>query len=298
MRCKSCDSHFPVHRGIGAFLLMEDQRDDLWEETNSQIEALAKSEPEKIRLLLESPIETMNPTDLFFRGLVLDSRRQYKGAREARDLALERSYSPEQRASMSDQMQFVRRQMVGSPGPVVDLASGMGSLLEVLLPGADQHFVATDLSPRVLMRDQAVFGEITRGRGMSYLAFDARHTPFADGSVPTMVTYLGLANVRDPGGLMKELRRVVSGELLAINLFYPERRGPNTDAIRQLKLEALMYRKSALRQFREAGFKVKVENSQNVLSRPTPKGEILEGAETDSLPVADTFVEWCTLVAS
>lgn len=132
---------------------------------------------------------------------------------------------------------------------------------------------------------------------MSYLAFDARHTPFADRSVPTMVTYLGLANTRDPVGLVKELRRVVSGSLLAISLFYPEEPGQNTETIRQLKLEAMMHRDSALRQFREGGFEVRTENARTVLALPTPRGEILKDAGIDSLPVVPSPVEWCTLVA-
>lgn len=297
-RCDACPASYPLHRGIAAFLPESGRPEDLWESANSQIEELVRSEPEKVRLLLESPMESMNPTDLFFRGLILDSRGRYQDAKAARDLAFAGSYSAEQQACVRSQMDFVKREVGRSTGPVIDLASGMGALLEVLLPDATQCVVATDVSPRVLMRDQAVLRPLSRGGGLSYLAFDARYTPFADRSVPTMVTYMGLANIRDPGALMKELRRVVSGRLLAISLFYPVEPGPNADTIRQLKLEALMYRESALRQFREAGFKVRVENSQNVLARPPPKGEILTGAGTDALPVADSQVEWCTLVAT
>ena len=296
--CSACAATYPVHQGIAVFLLESGRPEDLWENANSQIEDLVRSEPEKARLLLESPVEGMNPTDLFFRGLILESRERFQEAKEARDLAWAGSYSSEQQACVRGQMDFVKREVAGCAGPVVDLASGMGTLLEVLLPAATQHVVATDFSPRVLRRDRAVLGSRARDGGLSYLAFDARHTPFADRSVPTMVTYVGLANIRDPGGLMKELRRVVSGSLLAISLFYPEEPGPNVDTIRELKLDALMFRASALRQFGNAGFKVKVENSQKVLARPTPKGVILEGAGTDALPVVDADVEWCTLVAT
>lgn len=297
-RCDTCPATYPLRRGIAAFLTESGRPEDLWEISNSQIEELVRCEPEKVRLLVESPTGSMNPTDLFFRGLILDSRGQYRDAETARSLALPRSYSAEQRACVRSQMDFVKRQVSRGTGPVVDLASGMGSLLEVLLPDAVRHFVATDVSPRVLMRDRAVLGPLVRKGGVSYLAFDARHTPFADGSIPPMVTYLGLANIRDPGELMKELRRVVSGNLLAISLFYPEEPGPNADTIRQLKLEALMYQDSALRQFEEAGFTVRIENSQHVVARPTPRGEILPEAGTDSLPVVDSHVEWCTLVAT
>lgn len=296
--CRACGATYPLHRGIAAFFTDRERPEDLWESSNSQIEELARTEPEKVRLLLESPMGTMNPTDLFYRGLILDGRGQYPEAKVARDRALAGSYSAEQRACVESQIGFVRRAIAGRAGVVVDLASGMGALLEALLPDATQHLVATDLSPRVLVRDQAILGPLARGGGLSYLAFDARRTPFADRSVPTMVSYLGLANVRDPGGLIQELRRVVSGTLFAISLFYPKEPGPNADTIRQLHLEAMMYRESALRRFRHAGFKVTVENAQIVRAQPTPKGRILEGATTDSLPVVDTPVEWGTLVAT
>lgn len=296
--CRACGAAYPLHRGIAAFFTDRHRPEDLWERSNSQIEALARTEPEKVRLLLESPMGTMNPTDLFFRGLILDGRGQYQEAKVARDRALAGSYSAEQRACVESQMGFVRRAIAGRAGAVVDLASGMGALLEALLPEATQHLVATDVSPRVLVRDQAVLGPLARRGGLSYLAFDARRTPFADRSVSTMVSYLGLANVRDPGGLIKELRRVVSGKLLAISLFYPKEPGPNADTIRELNLEAMMYRGSALRRFRNAGFRVTVENAQIVRAQPTPKGQILEGASTDSLPVVDSPVEWSTLVAT
>lgn len=297
-RCDTCPASYPVHRGIAVFLSERGRPADLWEVANSHLQELVRSEPEKVRALLESPIETMNPTDLFFRGLILDSRGMYPDAKVSRDLALSRSYSSEQRACVRSQMNFVRMKVAPLAGPVVDLASGVGSLLEILLPDATQHYVATDLSPRVLARNQAVLGPLAGKGGLSYLAFDARHTPFSDGSLPTMVTYVGLSNIRGPGGLMKELRRVISGTLVAISLFYPEAPGPNADMIRQLDLETPIYRESALRQFREAGFNVRVENSQQVLARPTPKGEILNEAGTDALPVVDTQVEWCTLVAT
>ncbi len=297
-KCRTCPATYPVHQGIAAFLTGGKLPEELWEDTSSQIEEFVRTEPEKVRLLLESPVETMNPADLFFRGLILEDRGQYEPAKLARDRALAGSYSAEQRACVRSQMDFVQREVARSASPVIDLASGMGALLEVLLPGATQHFVATDVSPRVLVHDRAVLAPLARDGGLSFLAFDARHTPFADGSVPTMVTYAGRANIRDPGELLKELRRVVSGRLLAIGLFYPEEPGPNADSIRQLKLEALMYRESALRQFRDAGFNVEVENSQNVLARPTPRGVILQGVGIDSLPVVDSQVEWGTLIAT
>ena len=297
-RCSPCDIDYPLRNGIGVFLPPQERPEDLWEETNSAIQRLVKNEPEKVRLLLESPVATMNPTDLFFRGLILESQQRYVEAREVRNLSRAGMYSSEQYACMKSQLDFVSSQVTDSPGPVVDLACGMGTLLETLLPKATQHVVATDFSPRVLIRDRAVFASAAPKRGLSFLALDARHTPFADHSIPTIVSYVGLSNIEDPGDLVKELRRILSGHLFAISLFYEEKAGPNADLIRQYKLDSLLYRETAVKKFEEAGFKVRVENAKTVLAQPTPKGVILVGAQTDRLPVTETRVEWGTLVAS
>ncbi|MDG6913518.1 MAG: hypothetical protein JRN35_10630 [Nitrososphaerota archaeon] len=122
--------------------------------------------------------------------------------------------------------------------------------------------------------------------------------PFADKSVPTMVSYVGLSRVEDPGGLMRELRRGLSVKVFAISIFYHERKGPNADAIRRFKMEPLLYRDSSVRQFEEVRFKVTIENAQSVLGQPTPVGTILKEAQTGGLPMTETQVEWCTLVAN
>ena len=115
---------------------------------------------------------------------------------------------------------------------------------------------------------------------------------------PTLVTNVGLTNIENPGPLLRELRRVVSGVFLATTIFYPEDGGPNADMIRQLKLESLLYRRSAIQEFEEAGFSVKVYNSTLARARPTPPGVIMHEVRPDRLPVTETELECCTLVAT
>jgi len=229
--------------------------------------------------------------------MILEEQQQFPSAQLARDAAREGMYTPGYLAAWKNQMRFVTHRLSALPGPVVDLATGLGYLLECALPETTQPFVATDVSPRVLLQDQKRFGELGMGERLSFLAFDARHPPFADRSIPTLVTNVGLANIEEPGDLLKELRRVLAGTLTAIMLFYPEEEGPNSKLIRQLKLESLLYRESALRLFEGAGFSVQVHNSQRVVARPTENGEIMPEVQPDRLPAVETEVEWCTLVA-
>jgi len=296
-RCTECDVAYPVHRGIGVFLTSLPKPEDLWDEANREIASFLRDEPERVRKLMEAPLEALNPTDQFVRGLLLEERKEFGPAKIATDLAVEGMYPVQYRTAWTSQMRFVKQQLARGRGPVVDLASGMGMLLEFLLPEATEQFVGTDVSPRVLIRDQTVFRSLGLGERLSLLAFDARRSPFADRSVPTLITNVGLGNIENPGSLLKELRRVVADRFLAITVFFPEEEGPNAEEIRRLKLDSLSYRGSAMARFEEAGFRVQMHNSQKVTARPTPRGKIMSEIQPDRLPVVETEVEWCTLVA-
>jgi hypothetical protein len=45
------------------------------------------------------------------------------------------------------------------------------------------------------------------------------------------------------------------------------------------------------------GFDAKLKNVQKSRALPTPTSDLLEGAGIDALPVAETEITWCTLVA-
>ncbi len=297
-RCSACRTDFPVHAGIGAFLPSPPGPEDLWESVDRETAEFLAADPGRARRLLDEPFDRLGPTDLLVRAMVHDAHGDFGAAKAAADRAEEGLYTPEYLAASRGQMRHLQERLEGRPGPVVDLASGRGSLLEFLLPGSPREWIGTDLSTRVLLRDRRYFDFLGLGSRLSLLAFDARRTPFADRSVPTLVTNLGLANIADPGTLLHELRRVVSGELLAITLFYPDREGPNAEEIRRLKLDPLLYRDSALRAFEAAGFSVEVSHPVRATARPTPPGVLLPEVRPDRLPVVETPLEWCTLVAT
>jgi ubiquinone/menaquinone biosynthesis C-methylase UbiE len=157
--------------------------------------------------------------------------------------------------------------------------------------------VATDFSPRVLRRDRKWLEFLRLYDQVSLLAFDARRTPFKDGAVETLTTNLGLLNIEEPANLADELRRIVNGTFWAITLFYPEDDQVNSAAISRAKLSTFLFRRSTLERLTSVDWKVEAVNSCKAKIRPTPKSDVLEGAEVDALPVAETTVEWCVLKA-
>ena len=95
----------------------------------------------------------------------------------------------------------------------------------------------------------------------------------------------------------KELRRVVGGTFLAISYFYPESDAANRAAVQTAPGGLLLYRRTALAQLAAAGWQVELASVCTGAARPTPRSILLEGATIDGLPVADTVLEWCVLVA-
>lgn len=177
------------------------------------------------------------------------------------------------------------------------MASGRCYLVEQLAQRLKRPIVASDVSPSVLNKARWRLEWRGVSEYVSLLAFDARLTPFKTATVKMLTTNLGLANIREPGNLLQELRRIVDGRFFAISHFYPENNDANAEKINELGLATLLFRRWALDCFESTGWKAKVVNSCFGKARPTPIGVVLEGATIDTLPVAETRLEWCTLIA-
>jgi uncharacterized protein YbaR (Trm112 family) len=295
-RCTACAAVYPVREGIGLFLAPELRRDGLWEQESRQVRYVRKH-PEIERQLLESPLEALNPADQHFRAQVLETRGEYAEARAAAERAQEGLYTPESRAHLKSQFDLVVERLSASGGPIVDLASGRCYLVEELARRLRRPIVATDWSLPVLRRDRRYLEFWGLYDRVSLLAFDARRTPFRDGAIETMTTFVGLPSVQEPATLLAELRRIVSGTLLAISVFFAKEDEIHGPVIREAGLEAALYRSQALAAFAAAGWQVEIANARLAKTRPTPRGVLLEGFHVDGFPLAETTQESCVLVA-
>lgn len=296
IHCRACRSVYSVRDGIGLFLTTNLSRHDLWQQVEGQLLQYLRQHPDIEQQLMQSRVDALNPTDQFFRALVLEERGEYAEAKAIEDLAMTGLYASEYLACRDSQFNYVVENLASSKGLIVDIASGRCDLVEKLARKLKRSIVASDFSPRVLQQAR----QRLKWRGIdefvSLLAFDARLTPFKTAAVKTLTTNLGLANIREPGNLLKELRRV-GHKFLAISQFYPENDDANAKKINELGLATLSFRRSTLTCFESAGWKVEVVNSCFGKARPTPPGVVLEGATIDALPAAETTLEWCTLLA-
>lgn len=295
-RCRSCAAAYPVREGIGVFLTPDLPRDDLWEQA-ARLDPHLRAHPDLEQRLMGVPPDSLGAADRFLRAMVLEERGQYAGARALAASAMTDLYTPDYLACADRQIDEVVQRLAGRSEPVVDLASGRGTLVERLAQALSQPVVASDFSPHVLRRDRRTWTETGLHDRISLLAFDARRTPFKDGAVAVMTSNLGPANVRDAAGLWRELRRIVSGTLLAVMHVYPDHDAANGAAIRQAGLESGLLRDPLRAALSAAGWQAEFAHPCAGLARPTPASDVIEGARIDGLPVAETTLEWFTLVA-
>ena len=295
--CTLCEANYPVRDGIGLFLTPDLPRHDLWEEVESGLPAYLRENPETAQQLLEAPLETLGAADYFFRSMALEERGDFDTAKAVADKAEGGLYTKAYLAASERILEAAIDHLEKGSGPIVDLASGRGHLVERIVRRLKRPVVMTDFSPLILRRNRRWFTHFGLYEQISLLAFDARKTPFADNAVQTLTTYYGLANIERPGELLAELRRIVSGTFLACTLFYPEGDEANRAVIREIGLEEMMYSRLALAQFEAAKWRVSFVEQVDGEALPTPRSELLGGAGIDGLPVAPTTILWRLLAA-
>jgi uncharacterized protein YbaR (Trm112 family) len=296
--CSECSADYPVRDGIGVFLTPDLPREDLWEQVDDRLLQHLEQNPDTERHLMDVSVERLSPADRFFRAMVHEARGEFTQAKAILDEVNAGLYTPEYLACFESQIDFAIQQILESKDPIVDLATGRGDFIQAVLPHQPRPLIASDFSLNVLRRNRRWLQFLDLYEWVSLLAFDARRTPFKNGAVGTMTTNQGLANIREPGVLLQELRRVVADKFLAISVFYPPQDRENAEVIQQFGLTAMLYRSSAERHFTKAGWRLRAENCCTSRALPTPSAEILVGAGIDGLPVVETTLEWCTLIAT
>lgn len=251
----------------------------------------------KKKKLMDVPAENLSPTDQQFRALVLDERGEYGDGKKVEELAHKNMYTTEYKACWDSQINYILDNLESFEGPIVDLASGRCYLVEKIVKQLGRQVVATDFSPNVIRRDRKYFKFLELDHLVSFLAFDARKTPFKNGVIEIMTTNLGLPNIEEPGNLISELNRIVSGEFLAISHFFQMEDELNGAVIKEAGIEAFLYKDSVMNYFSSNEWNLKLENICLAEALPTPESEIFDGARADGLPVAPTELEWCTIRA-
>ena len=293
--CAGCGATYEERDGVVSLLI--GSPDQPWEQTESGLRKYLRAEPERERALLSGTPDQMNAADLFCRGLLVEEEGRFEEAERLIAEAVRRSYRREYLEASEAQLQCVSAIAAESRLPIVDVASGRGTLVRALVAQPSCGVVASDVSPLVLRRMRRRFAALGLRAPLRFVAFDAAAMPYPDSSLDTVTTYLGLPNLPQPDLAIRELRRVVSGRLLAVCYFIADD-DPNLAMASSLGNVSMLIREQCLAAFAQQGWSVSVENEIVAPADPTPLGQIVDGAAIDTFPVVATEVTWCVLVAS
>ena len=295
--CSSCHRSFPVHEGIGCFLTDTMERTDLWAQSESELLRFLNENPTVKNQLLTSPVNCLAPADRFYRLMVLEEMGDFSQSSQIEASTLDLVYTAEYIACCNRQLDAVANQALQSGLPVVDIASGRGYFVKWLVKRGLPDLVATDISLPVLRLSRKRFQENYPHAPLSFIAMDARQTPFRDRSIPMLTTNLGLANIQHPGALLAELRRVCSGSLMAIHHFYPADDEGHAKAFSELKIDTLLNEELLLAEFQQNHWQAELLNECYSNALPTPKSVLLDGATIDTFPLHPVKLKWVTIRA-
>lgn len=110
-------------------------------------------------------------------------------------------------------------------GTVVDLATGLGMMLEQILTrgGNNTTVIATDIDPNVLLSTKRAF-EKREQRNAFYLATDIKHMALREGVADYITSFAGVNNITDTEMVVSEMFRITKegGKAVIMSSFVEE----------------------------------------------------------------------------
>jgi uncharacterized protein YbaR (Trm112 family) len=323
--CEQCETTYLILEGIAHFLTPEhlqtnvESQDSAWGQPERRTDGLyalyqyLRDHPDVKRQLMFAPLQALSPVDQFFRAALLEGRGEYVRARTTENVARMGLYTPAYLDAWNSQYEYIIDHLLGRvpslvEGPLVNVACGRGRLLNRLVQKFNYPIIASDLSPFVLRRNRRWLEFFGLYDKVNLLAFDIRYQPFKTGAIDAMVTDLEFSNIGELSAPLQELRRVLhtnrgsnedkhAAEFLAISHFYTEDDATNGAMIQELALTSFLYKQAMIEGFKDAGFRVSIENTQESMAKPMPSSDLVPDAKMDTLPVVETVLEWGVVVA-
>ncbi len=283
--CSRCGKRFKKRMGIYDFLL---SGRDQWEMVGK---GFMNGQEEIEKRFFETPEEQLSPADqlikavaLWYRGKFDEFKRLMKRSREA-------IYTEEYNSAMVQSVYHTVELIKKENGVVLDLATGMGGLLEELLAYTEREYISVDISP------SSSFGllQYLRYRGWGDRVYqiiaDGKKLPFRNDSLDLIVSAAGFQNMENSREVFTETRRV-SRKLITLCIFFEED-DPNLSYVKDRNLHVS---RLFIEGLEEAGWNVTVENVIKARAEPTPQSMIL-GIRPDQLPVTPTTRNFEIIVA-
>lgn len=108
-------------------------------------------------------------------------------------------------------------------GTVVDMATGLGIMLEKLLSRPIDMAIATDIDPNVLLSTKREFDKIIEKKAF-YLATDVKRIALKDEMCDFVTSFAGTNNITDTAEVVREMHRILKpgGKAIIMSSFVDE----------------------------------------------------------------------------
>lgn len=178
----------------------------------------------------------------------------------------------------------------GLRGDVCDLATGMGSMLQMILESNNSNIsiVCTDISKRILAWTRKI--KQTNDDEVSYIATDGRYMSIKDNSFDFITSVAAFGNIPESDKVAKELYRILkeNGKLI-IQGMYIEKDSKSFEVAKNLALEKGLVEEYLVDELRKAGFK-------EIVSTIVDEAVWAENPY-DRIPVAGDIQKFCIIQA-
>ncbi len=284
--CKKCGRNYSIDDSIGIFLADTDKSRDLWEEQEDFATRFRRQHPTRFFLLTRTFLGNIKPEHYFLKGLLLDDEEILKRATR-------RIYTKDYLYGYEKTRRALWEVEKDKPNVILEIACGRGGFFKEFIRSHQGSgvYIASDFSPTVLRGNLKWLRANGVAEKVTLMATDAKLMPFRDSSIPSMVSNLGLPNIREAEKAVEEaFRLLVPRGVFITNLMFTTEQTENYAKAKELGLHQFYVRQNSEEAFRKAGFTFTIDELHRGPVRPTPGG-------IDLLPTVPDTYSFCVVKA-
>ena len=298
IKCQKCNNEYVVKNGVGCFVKYEKSFDDGWQNAENWLTNLLAENPDIMEKLMVADIEEMNAADIMVRGIICRKEGNVAEATKLSEISIKKRYKEEQTKALFGQLDYVVNSLKDEKNIILDVASGLGDLVQKLLENTDVCIISSDISFHVMEKAKKSTEEKGYGDRVSYIAFDLNKSPFRNKSIKIITTFFGLQNIVSPVRIFNEIRRICDGKLYSICNFCCDENSKNIKVLEEDGSAEMWLKNKYINEFDKVGFTSVVENSIITFNELTLVGKIAKGVTIDNFPVEPGDFEYAVVISS
>lgn len=268
IHCDSCNVTFSVRDTIGIFLVPDKNgyiENDNFQQQNDILSALPSDVIES--LLHANPYE-LNESDLTFLSEVYLSQNKVRQSAKIKMLARKKKYSEEYNQEIKKQLKSLQCMVKWDTQTVLDIATGRGTLLKLLLSSNPKNIVGSDISLKPLQGLKRELEIAQRYTNTSLLVMNAKMIPFSDNSFDIITSFHGINHIQNTADLLSESMRVSKRFLSLDNI--------GTERNRKFYDNGIKHTENTITEIaNRLHYNILFHNKKNVWVTPTEPGDIV-----------------------